>query len=393
MKKRYLLLTCILLASALLSGCSGGNPGDGQDDVYSQLREKYFYDENMLFSYRQAWKLNLEDGSIMVACPDPLCGHGSNDMSCPFRSVIPMMLADGGRYLFYIGFKTSPISIFSFDSEENRTSVIYEYDKFPSSNYCLTYGDGRLYFDIPQLESSSGEYIEKTGRILMYYDVVTKEIKEFGKKDELDKILFAENGKIFYRGKDGKLYSTSGDFDYSEPVPLPEGGTVDAFRGYWGCGPGYVSKTMSPADIYLFNERRSLPLPPEAENAILVGLNKNADTFYFMLGSSAVTENEEGHYLEKICLLNTDGSYKIYTVISDFSFYVRKGYKNKVVCEILSEYIDGADVIPGTDSENTANSLIWIDLESGKASLYNTAADNASDIHLKDITVKVGVTE
>ena len=387
MMKKKAIVFVLLLCIAALFGCKSKTDILADDNKYSELCDKYFCDTYMQGNYRQAWKLNIEDGSIFTACPDPLCGHGSADSACPFCSVIPVKIVDGGRYLFYVGFSNRENAIYCFDTEENKTSKIYVYDKLPSSNPQFLYGEGRLYFDIPVIKTADGEYVETTERILMYYDISTKKIKEYGKRDESQRLLFEYNGKLYYRDDTG-IYSTNGEFDTGEPLPLPNGGKLDAFGGYFECGPGYVAKSSAPADIYLFDEGKSVPIPAEASGCYLVGLSATGDTFYFTLGGAETTDGEDGHYTVKICILNKDGAYKIYAVQSDVSFYVCKGYGDRVVCSILGEYKDGVDLSYYSEENYTPNNLMWIDLQTGKTSLYNVYAENVLDKHLNDITVK-----
>ena len=387
MIKKIVIVFTLLLCIAALFGCKSKTDILADDNKYSELCDKYFCDTYMQGNYRQAWKLNIEDGSVFVACPDPLCSHGKADTACPFHSVVPKKIADGGRYLFYVGYSKGENAIFCFDTEKNETKTIYTYDKLSSSNPQFIYGEGRLYFDIPVIKTADGEYVETTERILMYYDINTKEIKEYGKRDESQRLLFEYKGKLYYRDDTG-IYSTSGKFDNSEPLPLPEGAKLNAFTGYFACGPGYVAKSSTPADIYLFDEGRSVPLPAEAADCGLVGLSATGDTFYFTLGGAETTDGEDGHYTVKICVLNKDGAYKIYAVQSDFSFYVCKGYGDRVVCSISGEYKDGVDLSYFSEENHTQNNLMWIDLQTGKASLYNVYAENVLDKHLNDITVK-----
>ncbi len=379
----------------LSTGCAGtDNNVVGYDDGYAQLRNKYYCDTLMDGYYNQAWKINLEDGSILTACPDPLCNH-SVDSSCPFHSAIPWAIADGGRYMFYIGYGSQEFSIYCFDTETNATEKIYVYDKFPSTNPQFMYGEGRLFFDIPQLNASEDDpvVVEAMERTLLYYDIKTKEIKEYGDKHEKQRLLFEYKGKLYYRdGNTGLIYSTTGAFDDSEPLPLPDGAKINWYGdGYWPCGPGYIAKTLNPSDIYLFDENKSIPLPEEALNAILVGLIGTGDTFYCTLGSAAPADGENGRYIVKVCILNRDGSYRIYAVQSNYSFYVKKGYGDCVYCEVLSEYKDGKNLEgkPDPDNEETPScSHLWIDLQSGKTKLYNTHTESILDTYLNDITVK-----
>ena len=117
------LICAVMIISA--AGCSA--PGAASDDGYSHLRDKYYYDPYMQGTFLQAWKLNIDDGSVLTACPDPLCSHGFNEKTCPFSSVIPIKIADAGRYLFYIGKSIDGsygYSIYGFDTENNSTENI-----------------------------------------------------------------------------------------------------------------------------------------------------------------------------------------------------------------------------------------------------------------------------
>ena len=147
-------------------------------------------------------------------------------------------------------------------------------------------------------------------------------------------------------------------------------------------------RPVRPAgDFYLYEENKSLSLPDEISDKPVIGLSANSDSFYFFTNHPAPTNDEDGYYKVNICILNKDGSYKIYSVQSDFSFYVLKGYGDRVICEISYEYKDGEHLNPW--NSETPNSLIWIDLQSGKASLYDALhAENVTDMYLGDITVK-----
>ena len=128
-------------------------------------------------------------------------------------------------------------------------------------------------------------------------------------------------------------------------------------------------------------------MPNELSDKAVIGLSAGKDSFYFLTDHPEPANGEDGHYIEKICILNKDGTYKIFSVQSDFSFYVLKGCGDRVVCEISNEYKDGKDLSPW--NTETPNSLIWIDLQSGKASLYDALhAENVTDMYLGDITVK-----
>ena len=136
-------------------------------------------------------------------------------------------------------------------------------------------------------------------------------------------------------------------------------------------------------------------MPPETSESIMVGTTATSGTFYFTLGSftagyNVSEETEDGHYTGKVCILDSDGSYRLYSVQSNFSFYVAKGFGNRIVCEVLSEYSNGADLIPGTNEENTKCSHLLIDLDSGKVSAYNVYAESADGLHLYDAEFKVG---
>ena len=389
MFKRIIAVILCIFTAVTAFGCAAGS--GAADDGYSQLRDKYYFDPYMQGTFLQAWKLNIDDGSILTACPDPLCSHGFADKTCPFSSVIPLEIADAGRYLFYIGKSTdgsNRYSIYSFDTENNSTEKIYTYDKFPSSNFSLMYGEGRLYFDIPRVSDSDGKLVESAERDVMYYDIKTKKIKKYGQKDENDTLLFADKGKVYYRDVKGNVYSTSGAFDESEPLPLPNSSAASMSDYYWECGPGYIARSYVPADIYLYNEKRSVKLPDEAADKILVGLSCTGDTFYFTTETVTNEDGGDGRYTVTVCILDKDGEYRIYNVLSDYNFYVLKGHNDCVVCSILNEYKDGAELIPGTEEENTPNNLMRIDLQSGIASLYNTYSESVLDMRTGDITVK-----
>ena len=376
----------IVISLAALSGC---NAGSGDDTGNAQLINRYYCQDALTLA--QAWKLNIEDGSILTGCPDPLCGHGNKDKECPFRSKSVDSVADAGKLLFYIADGPSGIAIYCFNTEENSTSVIYEYDKFPSSNWTFVYGDGRLYFDIPRLKTTGGTFVEMPERTLMYYDLATKKIEKFGEKDEHDWVLFAYTGKVYYRPKnEAKLCVSSGSFDGSDAVPLPEGGRYDVWNGYYACGPGYVANSGAP-DIFLYDEKRSVPLPSEVEGSYFVGLTATEDTFYCALGKNQTTDTEGEKYTVKILVLSKNGEYSIYAVHSNFSFYPLKGFGNRVVCSVLYEYVGGEHLVPGTEEDNTEKSLLLIDLDTGKTSMYNEWVEsmNVHDLYLGEVTLKV----
>jgi hypothetical protein len=248
-----------------------------------------------------------------------------------------------------------------------------------------------LYFDIPRLKTTGGAFVEMPERTLMYYDLATKKIEKFGEKDEHDWVLFAYNGKVYYRPKnEARLCASTGSFDGSDAVPLPEGGSYDVWKGYYACGPGYVANSGAP-DVYLFDEKRSVPIPPEAANSYLVGLTATGDTFYCSLGQNQTTGSEDEKYTVKVLVLNKNGEYGLYAVHSNFSFYPLKGFGNHVVCSVLYEYVDGEYLHPGTEEDNTEKSLLLIDLDTGKTSVYNEWVEsmNVHDLYLGDVTLRV----
>ncbi len=379
--KRILLTLIVMIAGILLCCCD-------QTAYYDNSSLDSGFADIAFSNIAQPCKINIDDGSVIAACPDPLCSH-KNTATCPIVNTFVTMTVDGGRYMFYIA---SPLlgsglshSVYCFDSEKNTTEKIYTYDMFPTSNPSLVYSEGKLYFDSMKMETDeNGRLRVSTRRDVLCYDVNTKQVDVYGEMDENDTILYSENGKLYYRSANGDICRTEGSFDGTDKVPLPEGGKYSAMD-YWAAGPGFVEKSTDPAAIYLYNEKKFVSLPPETNGGILYSFTSTGDNYYFLTSLPDTDQGEDGYYLNKICVLNKSGDYKLFTVQCDYFLTLAKGHNDFIMCSVYEEYKNGEVTEPTDDSVT----LVRVDLDSGKATLYNGNACYISDYTVGETTFKV----
>lgn len=390
MKRYFKLFVLITLFSVAVScvSCRSSAGQDGNDD-HKASADMYFVD-NVLYEF-VVNKINISDGSVYVPCPDPLCTHTFDISTCPFSKCMSYIAEDGGKYLLYGAVTASDLTpiINCYDTENNKTELVYE-SKTGRSNYII-YGDGAFYFDVPQVKTVDGVLIRTTKCDVMRYDPSRKTLSKFGEMDEKDCPLFAEDGYVIYRsGENGCVYRTTGSFDNSDIISLPSGHMYSP-TDYWTVGRGFAARCYSPAEIYMYNEDRIIDMPEQLDGKTITFVTRTGDNFYFNvsygynygIGDDFKSEEDGLHFKNTVCLLDKNGEFHSYDVHSNYSFVTSKGYGHCIIGRVLYKYDNGEEL----DENGFDATLIWIDLDTGRAVTYTNPGTTTFNIVTEEIPV------
>ena len=376
MKRKIAKALCLIFILAALSGCNN----NGETVNYESATDMYFTDSEPTGFI--PYKINIVDGSVYIPCPDPLCPHTTDTQTCPFSKCAATLVTDGGRYMFYSAKRYADMTdiINCYDTKENKTELVYEC-KTGMPNY-LIYGNGRLYFDLPQVKEVDGVIIRGVRRDVMCYDPVSKQISRYGEMDEHDWLICAEDGYLVYRtASESIACKTTGSFDGSDVISLPEGHEYSPFD-YWCIGKGFTARCYSPASIYLYDEKRLLDMPKQLDGKTIMVVTRTGDNFYFNLSGA---ESDGGFYENTVYIAGKDGRSSAFTVKSKYNFYTLKGYEHYIIGSVLNKCDNGIEL----DENDFDKAFIRIDLHTGSASVYTFSSSVGSGIVSEEITVSV----
>ena len=397
----------VILVIALLTFCFACRSNSDHME-----QERYYSGDAISGAYvNEAFVYDMSDGSIIVACPDPLCPHTPDQENCPFAGSYTDFVAVTENRIYYMlgGAKGGDTgSVYMYDITENKTKLIYKFeaDYAESEHFDFLAGGGKLYFNAPEIKIVDGVTVVSKERRVMCYDPQSNKVTEFGRPEEGDFIRCVSDGYlVFQRG--GTVYRTKGGFDSCEPILPPDGGKIGLYDYLINLEPGVMAKCYYPQDVYLYDEDRHIDLPDLGENSLIYTPVRSGDGVCFQLSpyrSEYVKEGDTEFYLPVAYNTepNADGEYEVtvyitngagksvrYDIASKYSLILKKAYGSCVLFDIGSIYENGEKLEANEDREN----LIWIDLDTGKAVIYNQYASRVFDVTLGEKTVKVTKSE
>lgn len=397
--KIIIMLIIVILFSVFTASCK-------VKDTAVNGAERYYYNGTISSAAaNEAFVYDLSDGSLIVACPDPLCPHTPDQENCPFAGSYTDYIAVTGKYIYYIlrgkkGGETG--SVYIYDISENKTKKIYEFeaDYDESAAHDFLAGDGKLYFNAPEIKTLNGVTVISKERRIMCYDPQTDKVTEFGRPEENDFIRCVSNGSpVFQRGV---YYRAEGGFDNCEKILPPEGEQIGQYGYTISIEPGVMAKCYYPQSIYLYETGRRVEMPDLGENSLIYTPVKSGDNVYYQLSmyrtEKTETENgvfygltpystepdENGEYTATVYITDKNGATEKYVIKSKYSFIMKKAYEHCIFCDLQGICENGRVISP----DETTGDTIWIDLDTGKAILYNSGASRVFNVVLGETTVK-----
>ena len=391
------LLVCFFIV--LMTGCDFSQPQTSSEensgtnisadesgtevseDPNEQLRNMFYCDAFDLAQF--PLKISLTTGEIVVPCPDPLCKHGKDDLTCPLRNTMAYYQVDGGRYMFYVAYTgSSTYHLFCFDSMTNQTESIFDFLNIDDLD--LIFGDGKLFFRNPLLEKKDGQWVEKPVREVMCYDTETKKMTAYGRCSILDRLRWYSNGELGFVNADGALCIARNGF--SETKKLVD----DIARGY---AENDLILNFQPNYLYSRKEQRYLRLPQLTSPETIVSAIESERKIYCTIGNGGIfgagefyrNHSEDGYFRNILFVIDRDGTAKKYEILCDYCIYSVKAYKNFIMFGIWKLYQDGNEIDPNDQTGN----YIRIDLNTGKADIYNLLTLNLEEIHVRETSVHV----
>ena len=333
--------------------------------------------------------INIATGEVLVACPDPLCDHSASSETCFFNFVHDRTrMRDSeyvGGHIFFEAERTTEdgvvMKLYDYDADAASIDEVYTFDYIDSSTQM--YHSGRRLFFTAITEEDENESLNNIIG-LFEYDVDKKSVTLLDGSARYalypTDVVFYEDHYIRSAGHDqqtGRLRYCKCSYDGSEEEyfdSLPDGTTFGAFG--WQQKPcGYFINTEPGGGIYLWDENRRLDFPNEGA---VTSPRVYRDSFYYTtrsaeieeLGVDPVTKRQAlGYrYDNEVYVLNKDGSYRHYTVESDYHFIIQAAYENVIIGSIQYRIRPDGCCIQNSNSCD----YIRIDLSTGETTLYDT---------------------
>ena len=399
MKSIVSRVICIFLSALILmaAGCKGSeetsdptlesNEPDKKPELVHTEPDPYYLEWPDILTY-QAYAVDLSDGGITAACPDPLCSHGETDEKCPFYGYITQRAAASGGYIYYHLFGSGDLNeaICVYNIADKKTELVYKYTSSASVSDTSVFlsGDGKLLFNVPETKMVHGALITVSDSTIMRYDPVTKEVSEFGTAPDGAWLKAYANGYLVY-SYEGKPYRTKNGFDDPEEILLPDGTDGNGLGYYADLTPGLMFRSKYPARIYLYEYDKFIDPPTLPEGTGIYSPKMNGDYIYYSTSSYGYVPDENGKYHLTLFITNRlTNETETYSVESEYNFNIMAGYERKIFADINFKCVDGKQ----TDSGFREN-RIWIDLETGKTVLYDDRAENVRDLICGETSVGV----
>lgn len=401
MMKRAFAILLILGSLLLLSGCgektpyNNINPDATEASAAAETEQKY-EDAAWFCPFRSmpqtdspAKIINIATGEVLVACPDPLCNHSATSATCFFNyvndktKVYAVQYVDG--HIFFIAEKKNAdgtrMKLYDYSIDGAEIKDIYTFGYIESS--AQLYGNGHMLFFTATLEE--GSIADNTAAIGLFaydlqkdtvamlddharYALYPTDVAFFdeyyiysaGNNEETDRIRYCKRS---YDGKTEEYFET-----------LPDGTPCEIF-GYHLKSSGYFINTEERGGVYLWDENRVLAFPTESA-ATVPAVYK--DSFYFTtrgtelveLGWDPVSRSKVKGYPinNEVYVVNKDGTYKHYSVDSEYHFVIKAACENIIIGSIDYRIKENGDYI-GDNSYD----YIRINLETGETTLYDTS--------------------
>lgn len=337
--------------------------------------------------------INAATGEVLVACPDPLCNHSASNDTCFFNYVKDRTIVRGVAYvdghIFFAAERTSDdgvyMKLYDYNMSANKIEEVYDYDYIGSMLELYGCGDMLYFTAITEAETNTEGIIADTAIIgLFAYDPQKKIVTLLDENARYAlspaEVAFCEDYYVFSAGynqdEDRIIYCKRSYDGSSEELieALPDGTPFELF-GYQLKPNGYFASTEANGGVYLPDEKRCLSWPV---NSPITKPAAYKDSFYFTTRSSEITElgkepatgtQARGYaYYNEVYVVNKDGSYKHYSIDSEYHFIIEAAYENIVIGSIVYRIKDNGDCI-----RNNGPDLIRIDLETGETTLYDTS--------------------
>ncbi len=333
--------------------------------------------------------INIVTGEVLVACPDPLCNHSASSDTCFYNyktdrtKVYAAQYVDG--HVFFIAEKKNDdgtrMKLYDYDIAKATIEEIYTFRYIETS--AQLYGHGHmLFFSAIIGEGSAAEDTAAIG--LFAYDVKKKTVTQLDSNARYaihpTDVAFYDDYYICVAGyneeKERIRYSKRSYDGVNEEVfeTLPDGTTCELF-GYMLKPNGLFANTDEHGGIYLWDENRRLSYPVDSATTKPAVYK---DSVYFTTRSSGFVElgwnpvtrsKSKGYaYDNEVYVLNKDGSYKHYTIDSEYHFIIEAAYENILIGRIEYRIKGNGDYI-GDNSYD----YIRINLETGETTLYDTS--------------------
>ncbi len=333
--------------------------------------------------------INIKTGEVFVACPDPLCSHSASSETCFFNYAKDKTLVFGAAYaeghICFMASKNTAdgtnMKLYDFSANENKIEEVYSYEYKETS--AQIYTNGHEFFFTAIIDG--GSIADNTANIALYaydfrrhtvtllddharYALYRTDVAFFdeyyihsaGKNEEADRIRYCKRS---YDGKTEEYFET-----------LPDGTPLEIF-GYQLKSSGYFINTEERGGVYLWDENRVLAFPTESA-ATVPAVYK--DSFYFTtrgtelveLGWDPVSRSKVKGYPinNEVYVVNKDGTYKHYSVDSEYHFVIKAACENIIIGSIDYRIKENGDYI-GDNSYD----YIRINLETGETTLYDTS--------------------
>lgn len=401
--KRFLAFTFAVVLFLSVLGCVK-DPGNKHGDTETSMpSDNPYADAPVWFcpytcsmqTDSPAKVINIATGEVLVACSDPLCNHSASSETCFFNFVHDRTRVRGAAYvdghIFFAAERTSEdgayMKLYDYDMISSRIDEVYTFDYIGST--LQLYGCGHMLFFTAITEADVNEegVIADTAIIgLFAYDSQKKTLTLLDGNAMYalypTDIAFYENYYVFaagYNQDEDRIIYCKRSYDGSDEElieALPDGTPFELF-GYQLKSSGFFASTEANGGIYLPDENRCLAWPIDSATTKPVVYN---DSFYFTTRSSEITElgrdPETGTqalgyaYDNEIYVVNKDGTYKHYSIDSEYHFIIESVYDNIVIGRIVYRIRDNGDCIRERDG---GPDIIRIDLETGETTLYDTS--------------------
>lgn len=374
------------------SGNVEPNPSGNDPEPFSYDHAEWFCPFNVDPQNDSPAKLiNIKTGEVLVACTDPLCNHSSNSETCFFNkskdgTTLYAVAYYTGHIFFVAEKKTSDgkiMKLYDYDLDNNRIDEVYTYD-FIDTQVQLYSNDKMVFFTA---FTEEGESILESKIGLFSYDPESKAVKliDGDALYTLDRsnIAFFNDHYVYGSGYDqekDRIIYTKRFFDGSNEETfnsLPDGTPMEIF-GWQLKSSGLFANTEPNGGVYIEETGSRLTYPTDRATTYPV---RYKDNFYFQTRATEATSFGKypdtnidimGYkYDNELYVMNVDGSYKHYSIGSEYHFIIAAVYENTVIGQIRYKVGENGGYVTSQLPD-----FIHIDLDTGETTIYDTSRRN-----------------